>query len=44
LNQASYQVSANLDPEQIYVAVHEAAKKLMPVESFVFSIIDETTD
>jgi GAF domain-containing protein len=44
LNQASYQVSANLDPEQIYVAVHEAAKKLMPVESFVISILDETTD
>ena len=44
LNQASYQVSANLDPEQIYVAVHEAAKKLMPVESFVISILDEETD
>ena len=25
LNQASYQVGANLDPEQIYVAVHQAA-------------------
>ena len=44
LNQASYQVSANLDPEQIYVAVHEAARKLMPVESFVISILDEETD
>ena len=41
LNQASYQVNANLDPEQIYVAVHEAAKKLMPLESFVISILDE---
>lgn len=44
LNQASYQVSANLDPEQIYVAVHNAAKKLMPVESFVISLLDEETD
>jgi PAS domain S-box-containing protein len=44
LNQASYQVGANLDPEQIYVAVHEAAKKLMPVESLVISILDEESD
>jgi len=44
LNQASYQVSTNLDPEQIYLAVHEAAKKLMPLESFVISILDEETD
>jgi len=44
LNEASYQVSANLDPEQIYVAVHNAAKKLMPVESFVISLLDEETD
>ena len=44
LNQASYQVGANLDPEQIYVAVHNAAKKLMPVESFVISLLDEATD
>lgn len=44
LNQASYQVGANLDPEQIYVAVHEAAKRLMPLESFVISVLDEETD
>ena len=44
LNRASYQVSANLDPEQIYAAVHEAAKNLMPVESFVISVLDEETD
>ena len=44
LNEASYQVSANLDPEQIYIAVHNAAKKLMPVESFVISLLDEVTD
>lgn len=44
LNQASYQVGANLDPEQVYVAVHNAAKKLMPVESFVISLLDDETD
>jgi GAF domain-containing protein len=44
LNQASYQVSSNLDPEQIYVAVHRAAQRLMPVESFVISLVDEETN
>ena len=44
LNQASYQVGANLDPEQIYVAVHHAAERLMPVESFVISLLDEETE
>jgi K+-sensing histidine kinase KdpD len=44
LNQASYQVGANLDPEQIYVAVHKAAKKLMPLESFVITVLDEEAD
>jgi len=44
LNQASFQVSANLDPEQIYIAVHKAAQRLMPVESFVISLLDEDTN
>jgi len=44
LNQASYQVGANLDPEQIYSAVHKAAERLMPVESFVISLLDSATD
>jgi signal transduction histidine kinase/putative methionine-R-sulfoxide reductase with GAF domain len=44
LNQASYQVGANLDPEQVYVAIHRAAERLMPVESFVISLLDEETD
>jgi PAS domain S-box-containing protein len=44
LNQASYQVGSNLDPEQIYAAVHHAAKRLMPVESFVISLLDEETE
>ncbi|NJC95031.1 MAG: GAF domain-containing protein [Anaerolineae bacterium] len=44
LNQASSQVGASLDPEQIYVAVHNAAKRLMTVESFVISLLDEETN
>jgi PAS domain S-box-containing protein len=44
LNQASYEVGANLDPEQVYLAVHKAAERLMPVESFVISLLDEETD
>jgi GAF domain-containing protein len=37
-------VGANLDPEQVYVAVHKAAQRLMPVESFVISLLDEEND
>jgi GAF domain-containing protein len=44
LNQASYQVGATLDPEQVYVAIHNAVKQLMPVESFVISLLDEVAD
>ena len=44
LNQAGYQINANLDPEQIYIAVHNAAKKLMPIESFVISLLDDEMD
>jgi len=44
LNQASYQVGVSLDPEQVYVAVHNAAKQLMPVESFVISLLDEASN
>ncbi|MCC6298833.1 MAG: GAF domain-containing protein [Anaerolineales bacterium] len=44
LNQASYEVGANLDPEQIYMAVHKAAQRLMPVESFVISLLDADTN
>ncbi len=44
LNQASYQVGVSFDPEQVYAAIHNAAKQLMPVESFVISLLDETTN
>jgi len=41
LNEISAQISASLDPEEIYVSVHKAAERLMPVEAFVISIFDE---
>ncbi|MBL8107715.1 MAG: GAF domain-containing protein, partial [Anaerolineales bacterium] len=44
LNKASYEVGASLDPEQIYTAVHKAAQQLMPVESFVISLLDAESD
>ena len=44
LNQASYEVGSNLDAEQIYAAVHRAAERLMPVESFVISLLDVEQD
>ncbi len=44
LNETSSQVSASLDPEQIYAAVHRAAERLMPVQSFVISLLDQETD
>ncbi|MBN1304703.1 MAG: GAF domain-containing protein [Anaerolineales bacterium] len=41
LSEVSYEISASLDPEQIYPTVHEAAKRLMPVDAFVISLLDE---
>ncbi len=41
LNQVSAEISASLDPEKIYVAVHEAAKRLMPAESFVIALLNK---
>jgi len=40
LNEISSQVSASLDPEEVYVAVHKAAERLMPLESFVITLLD----
>ncbi len=42
LNETSSQVSAHLDPEDIYLAVHKAAERLMPVDSFAIGILDES--
>ena len=39
LNETSSQISA-LDPEEVYIAVHKAAERLMPLESFVISLLD----
>lgn len=40
LNQASYEVGADLDPERVYASVHKAAQRLMPVEAFVITLLD----
>ena len=44
LNETSSQVSASLNPEEVYVAVHKAAERLMPVESFVITLFDQEAD
>ncbi len=41
INQVSAEISALLDPEEIYAAIYEATKRLMPVESFVISLLNE---
>ncbi len=43
INRVSYEMSASLDPEEIYAAIHRAAAQLMPAESFVISLLDEAT-
>jgi len=39
LNETSSHISA-LDPEEVYVAVHKAAERLMPLDSFVITLLD----
>jgi PAS domain S-box-containing protein len=41
LNEASYQVGVSLDPEEIYKAIRHSAEQLMPVDTFVISLLDE---
>jgi len=41
LHQASRELNATLDPEQLYVAIHKAAAQLMSTEAFVISLINE---
>ncbi|PWH14827.1 MAG: hypothetical protein DDG60_07040, partial [Anaerolineae bacterium] len=43
LNQVSFEISASLNPEDIYRAVHAAASKLMPVDAFIVALHDEET-
>ena len=41
LNQVSFEISSNLDPEEVYRSVHEAISKLIPVDAFVIALHDE---
>ncbi|MGE5073914.1 MAG: GAF domain-containing protein, partial [Anaerolineae bacterium] len=41
LNQASAEIAANLEPEEIYASIYRAAGRLMPVQAFVISLLDE---
>ncbi|MBU1660273.1 MAG: sensor domain-containing diguanylate cyclase [Chloroflexi bacterium] len=36
-------ISAGMDIERIYTAIHEAAKRLMPCEAFAISILDDAS-
>ncbi|HNB40762.1 MAG TPA: GAF domain-containing protein, partial [Anaerolineales bacterium] len=44
LNETSSLVSASLNPEEVYVSVHHAAERLMPLDSFVITLFDETAN
>ncbi len=44
LNQVSAEISATLDPEGIYIALHNAAAQLMPVDAFIVALLDETSN
>lgn len=44
LNETSSLVSVSLDPEEIYHSVHKAAERLMPLDSFVITLLDEDTN
>lgn len=41
LNETSSLFSASLDPQEIYVSAHKAAERLMPLDSFVVTLLDE---
>jgi PAS domain S-box-containing protein len=44
LNETSSLVSASLNPEEVYVSVHKAAERLMPLDSFVITLLDAATN
>ncbi len=44
LNESSSRISANLDREEIYRAVHQAAERFMPLDSFVITLLDSEKD
>lgn len=41
LNQSSAEMGTSLDPEAIYVSIQQAAERLMPVDAFVISLVDD---
>ena len=41
LNQASSEINSSLDPEEIYLFIHKAVQRLMPVEAFVIALLDK---
>ena len=40
LNETSSLVSASLNPEEVYVSVHHAAERLMPLDTFTIMLLD----
>lgn len=44
LNESSSLISASLDPQEVYVSVHKAAERLMPLDSFVITLYEEETN
>lgn len=40
LNETSSQVSASLNPEEIYSAIHKAVERLMPLDTLVITLLD----
>jgi len=41
LNQSSAEIGTSLDPEEIYESIQRAAERLMPVDSFVITLLDD---
>jgi len=41
INELSQEISARLEPEQVYNAIHRAASQLMPADVFVIALLDE---
>jgi len=44
LNETSSLVSASLNPEEVYISVHKAAERLMPLDSFAITLLDQETN
>ncbi|MFH1183456.1 MAG: GAF domain-containing protein [Chloroflexota bacterium] len=41
LNQSSAEIGTSLDPQEIYESIQRAAERLMPVDSFVITLLDD---